>query len=94
MDQAILEIRCGTLREFLNKIDRTESVSDKLRIGIEASRIAERIIYHTDHSAFLADDYVTILANLEHYSLAVFMNQTDWAHESLDNIIKMCTVLF
>ena len=94
MDQAILEIRCGTLRQFLNKIDKTESVREKLRIGIEASQIAERIIYHTDHSTFQPSDYVAIMANLEHYSLAVFMNETEWAHESLDNIIKMCAVLF
>lgn len=81
MDWFILEIRCGTLSEFINKIKRAPTVHEKLRISIEASRISERIIALTPpHVLEEIEKY------LEHFSLAVLMDQFNWAEECLDKI--------
>jgi hypothetical protein len=91
MDQLVLEIRCGTLQCLLDRISKINSESEKLRIAVEASRIADRILSVTpkDHYA-----YETIESNLDHFSLAVFCNHQEWAQQSLDNIKEISRPLF
>lgn len=91
MDQLVLEIRCGTLQCFLDRISKTNSESEKLRIAVEASRIADRVLALTPKYQY---GYETIESNLEHFSLAVFCNQTEWAQQSLDNIKELSHPLF
>lgn len=91
MDQAVLEIRCGTLQCFLDRISKTNSESEKLRIAIEASRIADRVLALTPKTQY---DYATIETNLEHFSLAVFCNHMEWAQQSLDNVKEISRPLF
>jgi hypothetical protein len=81
MDWFILEIRCGTLSEFINKIKRVSKPSEKLLVAIEASQISERIIDSTP-------PYVLekVEKYLEHFSFAVLMDQLEWAEECLDKI--------
>jgi len=91
MDQLVLEIRCGTLQCFLDRISKTNSESEKLRIAVEASRIADRVLALTPKYQY---GYETIESNLEHFSLAVFCNQSEWAQQSLDNIKELSLPLF
>jgi hypothetical protein len=81
MDWLILEIRCGTLSEFINKIKRAPTVHEKLLVAIEASKISERIIDSTPPSVLQE-----VENHLEHFSFAVLMDQLEWAEECLDKI--------
>ena len=91
MDQLVLEIRCGTLQCFLDRISKTNSESEKLRIAVEASRIADRVIELTPKCQY---GHESIKNNLEHFSLAVFCNHTEWAQQSLDNLKELSRPLF
>lgn len=81
MDWLILEIRCGTLSEFINKIKRVSKPSEKLFVAIEASQISERI---TDSTPPYILEKVE--KYLEHFSFAVLMDQLEWAEECIDKI--------
>lgn len=91
MDQLVLEIRCGTLQCFLDRISKTNSESEKLRIAVEASNIADRVLTLTPKDQY---GYEIIESNLEHFSLAIFCNQTEWAQQSLDNLKEISHPLF
>ena len=91
MDQLVLEIRCGTLQCFLDRISKTNSESEKLRLAVEASSVADRILTLTSKNQC---DYESIQANLEHFSLAVFCDQQEWAQQSLDNLKELSRPLF
>lgn len=94
MDRIILDIRCGTLRAFLDRIETTPNVSEKLRIGVEASKIAEKIIAITNRRAFRPREWDDIEKSLEHYSLAVFCDHTEWARASLDCVLEVIHPMF
>lgn len=85
MDWVILDIRCGTLSEFINKINRVPTATEKLRIGIEASKISERIVGSTPTWVLL-----DVERYLEHFSLAVLMDQMVWAEECLSKMRAIC----
>jgi len=91
MDQLVLEIRCGTLQCFLDRISKTNSESEKLRIAVEASRIADRVLALTPKDQY---GYEIIEANLDHFSFAVFCDHQEWAQQSLDNIKELSRPLF
>lgn len=91
MDQLVLEIRCGTLQWFLDRISKTNSESEKLRIAVDASRIADRVLALTPKDQY---EYGTIEVNLEHFSMAVFCNHIEWAQKSLDNLKEISRPLF
>jgi hypothetical protein len=86
MDWAVLELRLRTLEQFLNKIEKSPGPKDKLTIGLEASRISDKIIHATEPRAFSETEYDTIVTNLEHISLACFMDNMEWARKSIENI--------
>jgi hypothetical protein len=81
MDWLILEIRCGTLSEFINKIKKVPTAHEKLLVAIEASKISERIIGSTPQWILQETQKY-----LEHFSFAVLMDKLEWAEECLDKI--------
>lgn len=89
MDWAVLELRLRTLEQFLNKIENEPRAREKLTIGLEASRISDKIIHATEPRAFSETEYDTIITNLEHVSLACFMDNMQWARQSIENIRKL-----
>lgn len=94
MDRIILEIRCGTLSAFLDRIENAPSESERLRIALEASQICDKIIQRTPRHAFSAEEWDVVERSLEHYSLAVFCDITFWARQSLDHIKELTRPLF
>lgn len=80
MGGVILLIRCRTLETYLSKIENEKNPNQKLNIAVEASKIADKIINMTP------DASEECIRNLEHFSLAVFIDNLSWAHESLENI--------
>jgi hypothetical protein len=86
MHRSILAIRLGTLEAFLNKIRSATCERTRLDIATEASRIADKIIDRTPIEEFSPLEAEKIQLGLEHYSLAVFCDQTDWAQNTLDEL--------
>lgn len=80
MDGVILLIRCRTLETFLTKIENEKSPSRKLDIALEASRISDKIIANSPKAS------EECIRHLEHFSIAVFIDNLSWARESLENI--------
>jgi hypothetical protein len=91
MDKAILMIRCRTLETFLNKIEASDF---DVNIAVEASKIADKIIEATSKSGFTGQEYESVRTNLEHFSLAVFADNTRWARESLNNVKELSLYYF
>lgn len=89
MDPLILEIRCGTLQCFLDRIYKTDSESEKLQTAAEASRIAERILALTPPASFGPEDYNKIQMNLEDFSIFVFCDALEAAQKALNNVLKI-----
>ena len=87
-------IRCQTLDAFLNKIEDTDGVRDRLTVSLEASIISDKIIEFTAKSGFSKTDYDSIILNLEHFSLAVFSDNICWARESLNNVKELAREYF
>lgn len=94
MDKTVLEIRCGTLECFLDRISNTNTESERLQIAIEAGRLAENIGRVTPKASFTVRDYEEIQTILEHFSLAVLCDQLTWAQDSLDLIKDICCPFF
>jgi hypothetical protein len=86
MHRAVLAIRLGTLETFLNKIRLSSSERARLDIATEASRLAEKIMDLTPLDSFSPVEAEKIELGLEHYSLAVFCDQTDWAQNTIDEL--------
>jgi hypothetical protein len=86
MDRTILLLRCQTLETFLNKIE--ESGFD-INIAMEASNLSDKITANTPKADFSDEEYETLRLNLEHFSLAVFADNTTWARESLNNVKEL-----
>lgn len=82
MEEWILQMRCRTLRNFLNKIEQAETERDRLKIAVEADELATKILKITP---------LDIVSDLENYSLAVFMDQMEWAHSILDHMENVCS---
>lgn len=94
MERIILQIRCGTLGVFLDRIEKASCESDRLSIAVEASRISDKIIALTNRSEFSLDEWDDIKLCLEHYSLAVFCDQMSWALSSLERVEDIAQPLF
>lgn len=86
MHRSILAIRLGTLESFLNKIRLSSCERTRLDIATEASRLADKIKDLTPLDSFSAIEAEKIELGLEHYSLAVFCDQTDWAQHTIDEL--------
>lgn len=91
MDRTILLLRCRTLETFLNKI---ETSNYDINIAMEASKIADKIIENTSPSGFSDVEYDILKQNLEHFSLAVFADNTTWARESLNKLKELTCTYF
>lgn len=94
MERIILDIRCGTLRVFLDRIETAPTERERLQVATEASKIADKIMAMTPRHEFGPDEWATIELCLEHYSLAVFCDIMDWARDSLDKVCEICKPLF
>lgn len=94
MERIILEIRCGTLSAFIDRIDGAPNERERIRIAVDASKIADKIIEITPQWAFTPSEWDLIERSLEHYSLAVFCDISFWARQSLDDIKESTRPLF
>ena len=56
---------------------------------MEASKCADKILENTPRAEFSSEEYETLRRNLEHFSLAVFADNTDWARESLEKVKEL-----
>lgn len=86
MHRSILAIRLGTLESFLNKIRLSSSETARLDIATEASKLADKIMDLTPLESFSELEAEKIQVGLEHYSLAVFCDHTEWAQNTLDDL--------
>jgi hypothetical protein len=94
MERVILQIRCGTLNAFLDRIENAPSESERTRITMEASKIADKILSLTPRSEFSDEEWDVVTECLEHYSLAVFCDHMKWARDSLDRVREIARPLF
>lgn len=94
MERIILEIRCGTLNAFLDRVESAPTERERIRIAVEASKIADKIIEITPKWAFAPYEWDLIERSLEHYSLAVFCDVTFWARQCLEDIKESARPLF
>lgn len=94
MERSILQIRCGTLSAFLDRIETAETEYDRSNKIIEAGKVAEKILKLTPRSEFLSGEWDEIERCLEHYALAVFCDHMGWARDSLEQVRKIARPLF
>jgi len=94
MERVILSIRCGTLEAHLDRIEQASDTQERSRRAIDLSGLADKVLSLTPKSAFSEDEYQTLESNLEHIALAVFIENLDWARQSLNNVKELTRELF